>query len=315
MKTIAITGAAGVVGAGVRSELLARGYRLLLLDRLAIDNCAANERSAVIDVTDQASLTDQLRGADAVIHLAACTTDAPWPQQVRLSVEGSISVFDAARAAGVRRVVYASSHHVVGMHPRSPHGPVIGTDAQLRPDSRYAVGKAFGESLAALYACKHAMQVLVIRIGNANAEPIDRRRMGNWVSWRDLGQLLALGVEHPDLVYSIVYGISDTTGRHYDNRDAHALGYQPLDGEAAARYEAQVLQADPPPAPDSAVARGPAELTLGGMFSAAEFDGASDRLVGNSWRSCMPFAWGGARGALAQQCRQAESDQPRQTTQ
>lgn len=280
MKTLAITGAAGNVGTGLRKELLSRGYRLLLLDLRPIGDCAANERSVVIDVTDQAALTDCLRGSDALIHLASCTDDGPWPAQVRLSVEGSISVFDAARAAGIRRVVYASSHHVVGLNPRAPHGPAIGTDAPLRPDSRYAVGKAFGESLAALYAYKYDMQVLVVRIGNANVAPIDRRRMGNWISWRDLGQLMALGVAHPGLVFSIVYGVSDTTCRHYDNRDAYALGYQPLDGEEAAFYEAQVLRDDPPPAPDSAAAHGPAELTLGGQFSAAEFEGRSDRLLG-----------------------------------
>lgn len=280
MKTIAITGAAGIVGTGLRKELLARGYRLLLLDLRAIDDCTENERAVVIDVNDQATLTGHLRGSDALIHLAACTVDAPWPEQLRLSVEGAINVFDAAHSAGLRRIVYASSHHVVGLHPRAPHGAVIGTEARLRPDSRYGVGKAFGESLAALYAYKYAMQVLVIRIGNANTKPIDRRRMGNWISWRDLGQLMAIGLEHPDLVLSTVYGISDTTGRHYDNREAYALGYQPLDGQAAADHEAQVMGDDPPPAPGSAAARDAGELTLGGYFSASEFEGASDRLLG-----------------------------------
>ena len=171
----------------LRRELLQRGYALQLLDVKPIDPCYANERSVVVDITDQASLTAALRGCDAVVHLAACTTDAPWPEHVKLSIEGSISLFDAAREAGVMRVVYASSHHVVGLHPRAPNGPRLGATVQVRPDSRYAVGKAFGESIGAMYAGKYGMQVLAIRIGNVNTRPIDRRRMGNWLSWRDLG--------------------------------------------------------------------------------------------------------------------------------
>ena len=78
-----------------------------------------------------------------MVHLAACTTDAPWAEQVTLSVEGSISLFEAARAAGVMRVIYASSHHVVGYHPRTT---VLDEHAVLKPDSRYGVSKVFGEA-------------------------------------------------------------------------------------------------------------------------------------------------------------------------
>jgi uronate dehydrogenase len=92
------------------------------------------------------------------------------------------------------------------------------------------------------------VQVLAIRIGNVNMRPIDRRRMGNWFSWRDLGQLVVLGIDHPELVFSIVYGLSATTGRHYDNGEAHALGYRPADAAAAEAFEAQILQDDPLPA-------------------------------------------------------------------
>jgi len=278
MKKIAITGAAGNVGSGLRQQLLQRGYQLLLLDLLPITDCAAGETAAVVDITDQAAMLAQLRGADSLVHLAACTSDAPWPEQVRLSVEGCIKVFDAAREAGVKRIVYASSHHVVGMHPRAPAGPLVDDLVQLRPDSRYAVGKAFGESLAAMYAYKYGMQVMAIRIGNANTRPLDRRRLGNWISWRDLGQLVALGLEHPDLVFEVVYGISDTTGRHYDNTSAYALGYQPDDGTTAVSFEAEVLRHDPPPAADSALAESAGELSLGGFFSQSEYTGSTARL-------------------------------------
>lgn len=277
-KRIAITGAAGLVGTGLRKQLLSRGYEVLALDIKPIDKTDEGERATVVDIRNQAALTELLRGCDAVVHLAACTTDAPWDQHVKLSIEGAISLFDAARDAGIRRVVYASSHHVVGLHPRKPHGEVMGVHSQLRPDSRYAVGKAFGESIGSLYAYKYSMGVMAIRIGNVNTQAIDRRRLGSWFSWRDLGQLVSIGIEHPDVVFSVVYGISDSTGRHYDNSTAYALGYRPKDGAQDADAEARVLREDPPSAAGTGEARSAAELTLGGAFSKSEYEGDTDRL-------------------------------------
>ena len=277
MKRIAITGAAGLVGNGLRAQLRDRGYALRLLDLLPIADGGPHEDAAVVDICDQARLTTLLAGCDAVVHLAACTTDAPWPDQVRHSIEGTISLFDAARAAGVRRVVYASSHHVVGLHPRPPNGLVPGSQTQLRPDSRYGVGKAFGESMGAMYACKYDMQVMAIRIGNVNTRPIDRRRLGNWISWPDLGQLVTIGLEHADIGFEVVYGISDSTGHHYDNARAHALGYAPQD--AFAPFVAEVEVQDPAPAEGSAAARSAFEVTLGGQFSQGEFVGDTARLM------------------------------------
>ena len=107
MKRIAITGAAGVVGSALRQELLGRGYALRLLDLQPIHDCTADEDCAVVDICDQARMATLLTGCDAVIHLAACTTDAPWSDQVRLSKQtlprpraGFVSQF---RRAGMRR--------------------------------------------------------------------------------------------------------------------------------------------------------------------------------------------------------------------
>ena len=149
----------------------------------------------------------------------------------------------------------------------------------LMPDSRYGAAKAFGESVGALFAYKYAMRVLVIRIGNVNAQPIDRRRLSIFVTPRDLAQLVAIGVEHLNLRYEIVYGISDRTGRHYDNARAYALGYVPKDGDVSPEVEARVLREDPPPLVGSKAAETAAELSLGGSFAEAEFVGDARRLL------------------------------------
>mgnify|MGYP006269728823 FL=1 len=271
--TIAITGAAGTVGTVLRHELAALGYPCLLLDVRPITDCRPNERAMTVDITDQPALTQALQGCTGVVHLAACTTDAAWPDQVKLSIEGSISLFDAAHTNGIKRVVYASSHHVVGFHGR---GQPLDHQALLLPDSRYGVSKAFGESIGALYACKFDMRVFCIRIGNVNTRPIDRRRLGSWLSGPDLGQLVKIGLEHSDIVFEAVYGISDATGRDYDNRRAYELGYRPA--ATSEPWLAAVMSEDPPPSAGSAESQSPAETTLGGQFSASEFIGLPERL-------------------------------------
>ena len=79
MKTIAITGAAGIVGSGLRLQLGLQGYALRLLDVKPITDCAAHEESVVADICDQAQLTTLLAGCDAVVHLAGQPVEAPWP--------------------------------------------------------------------------------------------------------------------------------------------------------------------------------------------------------------------------------------------
>ena len=278
MKRIVITGAAGDAASQLRPHLLAHGYPLHCID-VRPTTTSPGETAVVADVTDRDAMRREFAGMDAVVHLAACTTDADWPDQVKLSVEGTIEVFEAAHACGIERVVYASSNHVVGLYPRPPHGPARGSREILLPDSRYAVAKAFGESVSALFAYKYAMRVLVIRIGNVNSYPVDRRRLGIWLSPRDFAQLVALGIEHPSLRFEIVYGISDGTGRHYDNATAYALGFRPQDSLIEPEIEAKVLREDPPPAAGSAPATSVRELSLGGSFAAEEFVGSGARLM------------------------------------
>lgn len=89
-----------------------------------------------------------------------------------------------------------------------------------------------------------------------------------------------IGLEHPDVVFDIVYGISDASGRHYDNATADALGYRPQDTSEG--WDEAVMREDPPPASGSAAAHTPAELTLGGGFSQAEFEGDGLRVLHQS---------------------------------
>jgi uronate dehydrogenase len=243
MQTIAITGAGGVVGRAIR-PLLRKSWHLRLLDRVAIEDLHEGEETFVGDIADPSRLAEVFQGASAVVHLAGCTTEADMTEQIAGNVQGAWNVFEVARAANIERVIFTSSHHVVGHYPRHRR---IGTDVLLRPDSRYGLTKAFGEQVGAFFADKFGLRVLVIRVGYLGDRPVDRRRLAIWTSPRDLVQLIEIGLNHPTLRYSVVYGVSDNARSFFDNVAARRLGYNPQD--SADLFTEEVLASVPPEDP------------------------------------------------------------------
>jgi uronate dehydrogenase len=141
----------------------------------------------------------------------------------------------------------------------------------LRPDSRYGLTKAFGEQVGAMFADKYGLRVLCIRIGFVEDRPIDARRLAIWSSWRDLAQLVRIGMQHPDLRYAVVYGVSDNTRSFFDNDTAFRLGYRPQDN--AEDFSARVLAEAP--------AEDPAQVgtqVMGGWAANNDYTGPIDRI-------------------------------------
>jgi uronate dehydrogenase len=225
MKTILMTGAAGGVAGMLRATLRAH-YRLRLSDIEDLGPLHAGEEFIRADLTDMDAVRRAVAGVDAIVHLGAFSVEASWPVILQANILGAYNLFEAARIENVERIVFASSNHAVGFYPRSRH---IDHDCPPRPDSRYGVSKVFGEALGSLYADKYARRVLCIRIGNVGDQPLDVRRLSIWVSPRDLAQLVRVGIEHPELGFEIVYGMSDNARAWWDNSNAERLGYRPQD--------------------------------------------------------------------------------------
>jgi uronate dehydrogenase len=267
MKTVLLTGAAGGVGGRLR-KLLAGAYPdFRLSDVVDIKDLAAGERFERTDLAELAAVERLLDGVEGVIHLGAVSIERPWEEILPANIVGCYNLFEAARRKGVKRIVFASSNHVVGFYRRNRR---IGTGLPVRPDSRYGVSKAYGEALGAYYADKFGLRVLAIRIGNVADRPVDLRRMSIWVSPEDLAQLVRIGLEHPGLHYEVVYGVSDNARGWWDNEAAFRLGYRPAgrsedhrDGALAAQAK---LAADPI-----------GDLFQGGGFCSDEFAGDPDR--------------------------------------
>lgn len=267
MKTVLLTGAAGGVGTRLRGLLRGVYSELLLSDLVAPGDLAPAERFVAADLADMAAVERMLAGVDGVIHLGAVSIERPWDEILPANIVGTYNLFEAARRKGVKRVVFASSNHVVGFYRRTRR---IGTYVPVRPDSRYGVSKAYGEALGAYYADKFGLRVLCIRIGNVADRPIDLRRMSIWLHPADLVQLVRIGLEHPGLHYEIVYGASDNARGWWDNETAYRLGYRPAGRSEEHRETALAAQAK---LPVDAIG----DLFEGGTFCSDEFAGDPER--------------------------------------
>ena len=238
MKTILLTGASGRIGRCLRSALR-DGYRLVLFNRSIIDDLGPNEALVRGDTADAAAVEAAARGADVIVDMAGVSDVAPFRDKLLpTNILGTYNVFEAARVAGVPRVVYASTHHVVGYYPA---GERLDETAPYRPSSMYGVTKCFAEATGRLYADKAGLQVICLRIGFFRDRPLEERHLAVWISPGDMARLVRCAVEAPHIHYEIVYGISNNTRRWWDLSYARqVLGYEPQDD--AEVYAAELLR-------------------------------------------------------------------------
>ena len=256
MKKILITGAAGDVGSYLRRELAGK-YTLILSDRRNLKP-EKGEKFIKADISSMADALKITKGVDAIVHLGGYSVEGPWEAIHKANIVGCYNVFEAARKNKVKRIVFATSNHAVGFYRRDE---VIDHKVYTRPDGRYGVSKVFGEALGSLYADKYGMEVFLMRIGNVNPKPLDKRRLSIWLSPRDLAQLVSIGIDHPDIRFEIVYGVSGNKRSWYDNSNAARLGYKPQDD--AERFADEILPREKPGNPR-------AEQFQGGLFVVVE---------------------------------------------
>ena len=257
MKTVLITGATGDVGSHLRRQLAGK-YKLRLSDIRPL-KAGKSEIFIKADVSKMADALHITKGVDAIVHLGGYSVEGSWEAILQANIIGCYNVFEAARRNGVKRILFPTSNHAVGFYRRDQ---TIDHRVYPKPDSRYGVSKVFGEALGSLYADKYGMEVFMLRIGNVNPKPIDKRRLSIWFSPRDLAQLVSIGIDHPDIKFEIVYGISKNKRAWYDNSNAFRLGYRPQDDSEV--FAEEVLQNEKP---SSDVI---AETHQGGVFCTAE---------------------------------------------
>jgi NAD+ dependent glucose-6-phosphate dehydrogenase len=232
-RFVLLTGAAGRIGTAFR-EAHGERYRFRLADLHTAglaETPGANHEILRLDISDADACREACSGIDTVIHLAADPSpDADWESSLLPNnIQGVVNVFRAASEAGCRRVVFASSVHVVG----GLQDEAIADDAPPRPVNLYGASKAFGEAVAATYSAA-GLSGIAIRIGAYDApwfyEDGDATAAMAFVSARDLNDLLVRCIETENIPYAVVAGISDNARKRFNLiQTRQLLGYEPQD--------------------------------------------------------------------------------------
>ena len=245
---VLITGASGLIGS-IAIKQLGDKYAFSSLSRSEVKGIP--HLSADIATSVEAILP-AFTGIHSVLHLAAGivprTALYDWPATMRSTIPGTLNVYEAARLAGVKRVVFFSSGmtqlayewdpaSVYGILANGPDDqipkswPVLEVDAPVRPDSPYAVGKLFGENLGRYYADKYGISSLVVRSGAVIPEdrPLARRHYCGFLSQADCVQVIDKCLRAPEsLKYDIFNAMSENKLKWRSTEHTkQVLGWQP----------------------------------------------------------------------------------------
>ncbi len=241
---VLVTGMSGLIGGAVRRRLEGR-YRLRALNRGDL----AGVETVRADIGDLAAIRPAFAGVGVVVHLAANTSSAaPWAAVLGQNVIGTYNVFEAAREAGVRRVIYASSGATVsGWERDEPYRalvtgeygrvgeawPRITHETPDRPSGLYGASKVWGEALARHYCDAYGMSMLCLRIGAVNEadRPTAPRHFAVWCSQRDIAGMVERCIEAPaSLRFDVFFVTSDNRWGYRDLDHPRAVvGFRPQD--------------------------------------------------------------------------------------
>jgi uronate dehydrogenase len=258
---LVLTGARGNLGNELRPALAKMARELVSTDiREAPDALAPNETYVQADIADFTAVEPLLIGADMVIHFGAIVDEKPFEELLGPNYIGAYNVWEAAHRHGVRRVVYASSIHAVGLCETNRG---IDTDEPHRPDTFYGLAKCFAEDLGKMYWEKRGIEAVCLRILSCTPEPQNVRALGTWLSYRDMVQLVVRSIETPVTGFTVAYGVSGNTRAPVSNQKVGFLGYKPQDN-AEDWAEALFAKAIEPNPQDLAQSR------LGGPFASVK---------------------------------------------
>ncbi|MFG5780122.1 NAD-dependent epimerase/dehydratase family protein [Comamonas sp. J-3] len=258
VKRLLLTGAAGGLGKVLRERLRPYADVLRLSDVAGMAPARdASEEVVVCDLADKQAVDALVAGCDAIVHMGGVSVERPFEEVLEANIKGIFNLYEAARRHGVKRVVFASSNHVIGFYKQNEK---IDANVRRRPDGYYGLSKSFGEDMASFYFDRYGIETVSMRIGSSFPEPKDRRMMSSWLSYDDLVQLIEKGLFTPNVGHTVVYGASNNRDGWWDNHAAAHLGFVPKDSSEPWRAK---VEAQPAPA-----ANDPIAVYQGGAFTA-----------------------------------------------
>ncbi len=235
---------------------------LLSSDVAAIEDILPGETFVQCDLADGVAVERMVAQAGAILHFSGQSVEAPFHRVLSANILGTYNVFEAAKLNGVKRIVFASSNHVIGFHEA---GARLDAESVMKPDGFYGVSKAVGENLASLYVDKHGLEIACLRIGTSIPEPKDARHLSTWLAFEDLLSLLEACLAAPKLGFEIIYGASANDRTWWDNSKTKYIPWIPKDN--AERFAATLLSNGDP--------RDPTDIAVrfqGGPFCSQNYD-------------------------------------------
>ena len=242
-QNILVTGLSGVVGSAVITHLKDK-YHLTALNRSDTPGVPCHRA----DIANLEAIKPVFHGQDAVVHLAAFIGDTSWETILSTNIIGTYNVFEAARQAHVKRVLFASSGAVVHGYEKEPplativHGqydavpetwPILTAESPVRPTTLYGASKVWGEGLARYYSETHNLSCICLRLGRITRQdrPQNPRHAAVYCSLRDAAQMIDRCLMAPESIrFDIFYGVSNNRWRFRDIEHAYKIiGYSPQD--------------------------------------------------------------------------------------
>ena len=244
LTKVLITGMSGLIGGLLRDHLESLGgYELSALNRRPVEGIKCLQA----DIADLYAIRPAFEGIDVVVHLAAQVRDEPWEDLLNSTIIGTRNVYEAARLAGVKRVVFASSGNAIrGFEFVPPYDAIAAGDFEsvppdmpmvthemVRPQGVYGAAKVWGEALGRHYSDEYGLSILCVRIGGVPKEnrPRSAREFSIYLSHRDIVNILRLCMDAPEsLKYDIFLATSNNKWGYRDLTHAkEVLGYVPQD--------------------------------------------------------------------------------------
>ncbi|MBC3917927.1 NAD(P)-dependent oxidoreductase [Undibacterium sp. CY18W] len=250
INRILLTGAGGGLGKVLRQHVSAWTSHLRLSDIADLGEARDGEEIVQCDLADGAAVMKLVEGVDVVLHFGGISVEDKFEPIMQANILGMYNLYHAVHACGVKRVIYASSSHVVGYYPTTE---LVDADMPLRPDGFYGLSKCFGEALSRYYYDRFGIETVCLRIGSSFPAPLNPRMMVTYLSYADLLELIRCAVFTPRVGHTISFGSSDNASRWWDNRKASHLGYRPAD--SSKQFAHQFADNIAYPAADDATAR------------------------------------------------------------
>ena len=244
MKKVLVTGMSGLIGGLLRTRLEEMGgYELTALNRRPVEGIETHQA----DISDLEAIRPAFDGVDLVVHLAAFLLDASWEGLRDVNVIGTYNVYEAARQAGVKRVIFASSGATItgwervppyeaiaaGRYDEAPDSWRMITHESVRPVALYGATKVWGEALGRHFSDTYGISIICVRIG---AVPQENRPRGDrdyavFLSHGDVVEALVKSMEAPeDVRYDIIFAVSKNKWGYRDLEHAReVVGYEPQD--------------------------------------------------------------------------------------